>query len=189
MFAATSLDLGDAFQFSVMRFGDDRGGFVKYMSEGVREQLPNFQIREVFITSSHRGVVRGLHFQDPPRPQAKLVAVISGSVYEVVVDLRVGSPTYGNFAEFEMSAPKSSTSQVCGLFVPIGFAHGYAVLEDDTQVLYCADEDFDPVLDSGISWQSVRAAWPFEDPILSAKDKDLPQLEDYCSQFNYSEQA
>ena len=135
---------------------------------------------------SHRGVVRGLHFQAPPFAQAKLVRCVRGAVLDVAVDIRVGSPTYGRHVAVEISAANRRQ-----IFLPKGIAHGFAVLEDDTVFQYKCDNYYAPAADGGIdlSDPALGIDWPFapEEMILSDKDRRHPRLSEWTSPFKYEE--
>ncbi len=131
---------------------------------------------------SSRGVVRGLHFQRPPHAQAKLVRVVEGCVLDVVVDLRVGSPTYGKYLALELSAENHRQ-----LFVPSGFAHGYAVLSPSATFMYKCDNYYAPQSEGGIAWDDPDLAidWQIDLAELNLSVKDLchPRLADFESPF------
>ncbi len=163
-------------------FGDHRGFFLEtYVFERFREA----GIASVFTQDNHScsreaGVLRGLHFQNPPFAQSKLVRATRGSVFDVAVDLRSGSSTFGEWFGITLSAENFTM-----LFVPAGFAHGFCTLEPDTHVQYKVDAPYSPTHDSGIIWNDPRIAvdWPVGSPILSAKDSALPQLSERPSPF------
>ena len=133
-------------------------------------------------SKSCRGVVRGLHFQKPPYAQAKLVRVVKGKVLDVAVDLRKGSPTYGKYVAVELS--EDNHRQV---YIPKGFAHGFAVLEDETIFQYKCDEYYEPKSEGAIAWDDpdIGIDWelPLVDVVLSEKDKNHPRLKDFDSPF------
>ncbi|MDZ7611642.1 MAG: dTDP-4-dehydrorhamnose 3,5-epimerase [Candidatus Moranbacteria bacterium] len=154
-------------------FGDHRGFFLESYS---KKKFQEVGIENEFVQDNHsksekKGVLRGLHFQKPPHAQAKLVRVTKGSVYDVIVDLRKNSPTYGRWQGFELSE-----KNFLMLFVPKGFAHAFCTLEPETEFLYKVDDFYAPECDSGIVWNDPGLAieWPVEDPILSEKDQELP---------------
>jgi dTDP-4-dehydrorhamnose 3,5-epimerase len=130
------------------------------------------------------GTLRGLHFQRPPHAQAKLVRCVRGIVYDVVVDLRRGSPTYSQWEAVKLSA--SGGEQ---LYLPVGFAHGFVTLTPDAEIMYKVSDFYAPECDGGIRWDDPMIAvnWPVppSGPLLSDKDAKLPYLKDFDSPFNY----
>lgn len=157
-FSKFPTSLSDCFLIETEIFWDDRGFFMETYS---RVEFEKIGISVDFIQDNHskskRWVLRGLHFQIQ-KPQTKLVRVISGSVYDVVVDLRKDSPTFGKWEGFIISGENKKM-----LFVPRGFAHGFLTLEDDTEFLYKCDDFYDPEYESWILWN---------DPILNINWKD-----------------
>ncbi len=120
-----------------------------------------------------KGVVRGLHFQRDPWSQAKLVWVVTGAVFDVIVDMRPGSRTYLRWESFELTAEVPRM-----LFIPRGFAHGFCTLEENTRVFYKVDAPYRPDVEGGIRWDDpdLAIAWPTSSPIVSEKDAGLPLL-------------
>jgi dTDP-4-dehydrorhamnose 3,5-epimerase len=160
---------------------DDRGVLVKTYHESWFEQLGIPLIwPEHFYTRSNRRVIRGLHFQVPPAAFDKLVYCVHGKALDVVVDLRIGSPTYGEFEMFHFNDEYWS-----GLFIPKGLAHGFAALSDATVLAYATSTVYDPVREAGIRWDSLPIPWPIDDPIVSSRDAALPAFSDYVSPFTY----
>jgi dTDP-4-dehydrorhamnose 3,5-epimerase len=123
-----------------------------------------------------------LHYQAPPRAQAKLVRVIQGEVFDVAVDLRVGSPTFGRWVGGVLSGDDGAT-----LYIPEGFAHGYQCLSEHSELVYKVSSEFDAGLDGGIAWddETVGIPWPLANPSLSARDRSLPSLAESNSPFTY----
>jgi len=165
--------------------GDHRGFFLETFRRDTLEQagLPCDFVQDNHARSADAGVLRGLHFQLPPATQAKLVWVTRGSVYDVAVDLRADSPTYGHWFAETLSA-----SNFKRLLVPRGFAHGYMTLEPDTEFQYKVDAYYAPHLDAGIAYNdpSLAIPWPLPagtSPILSEKDRNLPLLADFRTPF------
>lgn len=163
-------------------FEDERGFFMETYSKKVLEEAG---IQADFVQDNHsmsvtKGVLRGLHFQKPPHTQAKFVRVTKGSVYDVIVDLRKDSPTFGKWEGFELSDKNKRM-----LFVPRGFAHGFVTLEDYTEFQYKVDNVYAPESDSGLIWNDpdLNIFWPVENPILSEKDKKLQNFKDFNSPF------
>lgn len=163
-------------------FGDDRGFFMESWS---RKTFANLGLDLDFVQDNHscsaRGVLRGLHYQQP-KPQGKLVRVTSGRAWDVAVDLRAGSATYGKWGGIELSAQNKRM-----LWVPPGFAHGFVSLEDGTDFLYKCTDFYDPANEHSLMWNDpeVGIEWPLEgiDPQLSAKDmlgKPLNEVEPFA---------
>jgi len=144
---------------------------------------PEF-VQDNFARSS-RGVLRGLHFQRPPQAQGKLVQVTRGAVWDVGVDLRVGSPAYGSWAGVELA---EGTGRM--LYLPPGLAHGYMVLSEVADLAYKVTAEYAPELDTGIRWDDpqIGVGWPFQDPTLSQKDLELPFLGEITSPFLFVEE-
>ncbi|KKR22099.1 MAG: dTDP-4-dehydrorhamnose 3,5-epimerase [Candidatus Moranbacteria bacterium GW2011_GWA2_39_41] len=163
-------------------FQDERGFFMETYSE---KDFKAAGIDANFVQDNHamsvtKGVLRGLHFQLPGHTQAKLVRVTKGAVYDVIVDLRKDSQTYGKWEAFELTA-----KNFWMLFVPRGFAHGYCTLEDYTEFQYKCDDFYAPTQDSGIAWNDpdLKIYWPIEEPILSEKDQKQQFFRDFNSPF------
>lgn len=138
--------------------------------------------RQDNVTRSRRGVLRGLHYQLPPAEQGKLVGVVRGSIFDVAVDLRRGSPTFGEWVGRTLD---DETAEM--LWIPAGFAHGYAVLSEIADVSYKATGTFQPELARGLAWDDpdVGIDWPIGEPILSAQDQRQPSFADCETTFRY----
>lgn len=167
-------------------FNDARGYFVEtYSLRAARDAgiVAEF-VQDNQALSLKRGTVRALHFQVPPKVQAKLVRVLRGSIYDVAVDLRAGSPSYGRWVAATLTARGGEQ-----IFVPRGFAHGYCTLEDDTEVAYKVDDYYAPDCERGIAWNDpdLNIGWPISaaDAVLSDKDCKLPRFADFASPFRY----
>lgn len=163
-------------------FEDERGFFLESYSQ---KEFEKQGIDANFVQDNHsksvkKGVLRGLHFQSPPYTQSKLLRVIKGSVYDVVLDLRKNSPTFGQWEGFTLSAENFDM-----LYVPKGFAHGFCTLEDDTEFLYKTDEFYVPESEGGIIWNDpdLKIDWPVENPILKERDKNWPEFKTFNSPF------
>jgi dTDP-4-dehydrorhamnose 3,5-epimerase len=165
-------------------FADDRGSFSETWN---RRAFRDAGIDAEFVQDNHAksasaGTVRGLHYQAPPHAQGKLVRVVRGAIFDVAVDIRKGSPTYGQWVGATLSA--ENTHQ---LWVPAGFAHGYATLEDETEVLYKVTGFYAPECEGGILWNDPDLAidWPVDttSALLSEKDLKLPGFRDFVSPF------
>lgn len=158
---------------------DSRGRFSKvYSSELQRELDEPMHWRECFWTHSKPGVVRGMHFQLPPSACSKLVWCVAGSAFDVVLDLRIDSPTYRAVATFTLDAENRSA-----VFVPAGCAHGFATGDVGAVMCYLTDRDHDPSLDSGVRWDSLPIDWSVPHPEVSLRDAALPSIEDFESPF------
>ena len=156
---------------------DARGQFVESFQKGVFAEQTGLSIDFIQDNEvvSHQGVVRGLHMQNDPHGQAKLIRVVQGKIYDVAVDLRKNSSSYGKWFGVELSA-KNQTQ----LFLPKGFAHGYSVLSEIVIVQYKVDAPYNPQAESGIRYNDpdLGIDWQVDNPILSEKDQKLPFLKD-----------
>ncbi len=162
-------------------FEDDRGYFYEPYNKKV---LADAGINDDFMqdnqSQSQKDVVRGLHFQNPPYAQSKLVRVIQGSVWDVAVDIRKKSPTYGQFYGLELNAKNKTI-----LYIPEGFAHGFKTLENDTVFLYKCSRLYNKASEDSIRWNDpdLKITWDIESPVLSEKDKNAGLFKDFKSQF------
>lgn len=166
----------EAALFELVVRGDDRGRFLEtYRRERYRELGLDFEIVQSNVSVSAKGVLRGLHAQ-MPSPQGKLVTVLAGRVWDVIVDARLGSPRYGEREGFDLSAENGRQ-----LWVPPGFLHGFLSQEDGSLLSYHVDAAYDPAGDFSVRWDDpdLGIGWPLETaPILSAKDEAAPLLRD-----------
>lgn len=179
-FIKTSLD--GAWLIKSQVFEDERGFFLEPYSKRKFEKLG---IDMEFLQDNHsksveKGVLRGLHFQKPPHTQSKLVRVTKGAAYDVMVDLRKTSKTYGKWEAFHLN-----NRNKLSLFVPKGFAHGFCTVENDTEFMYKVDSFYVPESEDGIIWndETLGIQWPTDKPILSAKDSKLQQFKQFKSPF------
>jgi dTDP-4-dehydrorhamnose 3,5-epimerase len=160
-------------------FQDMRGCFVKTFHRDAFGQLGlDFEPREEFFSISAKGVLRGMHFQLPPVAHAKLVYCIVGRVLDVVVDLRRNSPTFGHSCVRELGAANREM-----FFIPVGFAHGFLALEENSTMVYQTSTVHSPAHDAGVHWDSFGFDWPVKTPVLSERDKKFPALRDFQSPF------
>lgn len=156
-------------------FQDDRGFFRETyrQSDFVAAGIPG-----AFVQDNHshsvRGVVRGLHYQNPPQAQGKLICVLRGRIFDVAVDIRRGSPTFGRWVGQDLGENGSL------LYIPPGFAHGFCALSEEADVLYKVTAEYNAALDRGIAWNDpgIAVRWPVAAPVLSPKDARLPLLKD-----------
>ena len=167
------------------RFGDHRGFFAETYSRRVYAELG---IDVEFVQDNHSlsaavGTVRGLHFQMPPHAQAKLVRCGRGAIFDVAVDIRKGSPTFGQSVGYELSAENGAQ-----VFVPAGFAHGFMTLQPDSEIIYKCSDYYAPETEGAVRWDdpAVGIDWPLQgDAILSDKDVVAPILADLDSPFQF----
>lgn len=168
-----------------VRHGDARGFFSEVYREDVlrRHGIDLHFVQENHSYSAANGVLRGLHFQTPPAAQAKLVRCARGAIYDVAVDIRRGSPTFGQHVAVVLSAKEGNQ-----LLVPEGFAHGFCTVEPDTEVLYKVNSYYSPENDRGLAWddRTIGIRWPLSgEPQLSDKDRHHPTLADLPAYFSY----
>lgn len=182
MFELFQTPIAGCYEIQPKVLSDERGCFVKtfHRTEFARHDLQT-DFDEEYYSVSHAGVIRGLHFQLPPMDHVKVVYCVSGSVFDAVVDLRIGSPTYGQSFSTQLSAAKGN-----GLYIPQGFAHGFAVTSETAILMYKVSTVYSPEHDSGILWNSANISWPISDPILSTRDQSFTPLCDFDSPFHYS---
>jgi dTDP-4-dehydrorhamnose 3,5-epimerase len=171
------------------RFADPRGVFVETYNErdfaavGIKDRF----VQDNWVSSPRPHTVRGLHFQVPPHAQAKLVSCTRGAIFDVAVDLRRGSPSFGHWI-----AARLDPASCAQLYVPAGFAHGYCTIEPNSEVTYKVSALYAPETERGILWNDpgLGIAWPTRQAqaLLSAKDVQLPGLAEYDSPFTYDGQ-
>ena len=182
-------ELKDCYIIEPAVFGDNRGYFSPYFIQKDFDELGFEKVVQTNRSKSGKGVLRGLHFQKEPMTQAKIVEVISGAAIDVVVDMRVGSPTYGKSTAVLLT-PYDKDKEGSGrqLFVPRGFAHGFAVLSETAIFQYKCDNFYAPQADGGISIldESLEIDWkiPTDKALLSEKDLKLALLKDFDSPFS-----
>jgi dTDP-4-dehydrorhamnose 3,5-epimerase len=180
-FIFTKLSIPDVQLIEPKVFQDGRGFFLEtykhseFIQAGIAEHFTqdNYSLSE-------KGVLRGLHYQKHPHGQGKLVRCVKGRIFDVAVDIRKGSPTYGKWVGAELSEDNNHL-----LFVPAGFAHGFQVLSGFAEVFYKCTAEYAPGADRGILWNDpdIAIRWPMADPLLSAKDTVQPLLKDADNNF------
>lgn len=182
--------MSDNFQIEGLRvihprvFGDDRGYFFESYNAASFEAETG--LRKRFVqdneSKSMKGVLRGLHFQVGPKAQAKLVRVIQGSVLDVAVDLRKGSPSYGQYQAVLLSGENKKQ-----FYIPEGFAHGFLTLEDNSIFAYKCSDSYSPEHEMSLRWNDpdLNIDWGVEAPLLSPKDAEAPFFKDFHSPFTY----
>lgn len=136
---------------------------------------------EEYYSVSHKNVLRGMHFQSPPKEHTKLVYCVFGEVIDAVVDLRIGSPAYGKFELFDLSAEKANI-----IYISPGLAHGFYVVSEKAILLYKVSTMYSPEYDTGIHWNSVSIPWPNKTPIVSQRDDKLSPFLEFRSPFFYA---
>ena len=165
-------------------YEDERGNFVKPFHEGqLAEHGISMDVKEEFFSTSVAGVLRGMHFQLPPHAHQKLVYCITGRVLDVLLDLRNGSPTYGKSCAVELSAVNRHI-----VHIPVGFAHGFLSLEDNSCLVYKTDSVHAPSSDAGILWNSFGYQWPTDmELVISERDNIHLSFSKFQSPFNIAD--
>ena len=169
---ATRLSIPDVILFTPKVFGDDRGFFFESFNERTFQELTGLKVN--FVQDNHsksqKGVLRGLHYQLPPKAQGKLVRVVEGEVFDVAVDIRKSSPYFGKWVGQLLSAENKQQ-----MWIPEGFAHGFVTLSDTAEFLYKTTNYYAPEYEQCIAWDDVEIGvyWPLvEKPVLSGKDQN-----------------
>lgn len=168
-----ALPLRDAYLIELEKIDDVRGSFTRtYCVDELHHNNISFHIIQSSISyNAKRATLRGLHYQTEPYAEQKIVYCIKGSIFDVMVDMRPGSPTKGKWFSAELSADQKN-----GFFIPKGFAHGFQTLCDDCEVLYLISTPYSPDAAQGIRWNdpTLAIAWPFSEAIISERDQQLP---------------
>ena len=176
-------------KISIVRHSDHRGFFEESYN---RRKYKDHGIDVEFVQDNHSfsievGTLRGLHFQAPPHAQAKLVSCVRGAIFDVAVDIRLGSKTYGQWEAYELTAESSDQ-----LYIPIGYAHGFLTLQPNTEILYKCSDYYAPESEGSILWSdpTIKIAWPDVDiSNISAKDSTASSLKDFTSPFIFEENS
>ncbi len=184
-FSFRRLEIPDVVLIESQRFHDERGAFLEaykhsaFAAHGIAGPFVQDN-----LSQSRRHVLRGLHYQKSPAAQAKLLLVVRGEIFDVVVDIRRGSPTYGRWAGVTLSAGAGPQM----LYVPVGFAHGFVVLSEEATVVYKTTAEYAPELERGIRWNdpALNIAWPVASPMLNARDAGLPALAEADHDFVFT---
>jgi len=186
-FAFKRLEIPEVVLIEPKVFEDGRGFFMETY------KMPDFVaagIKGNFVQENHsrstRGVLRGLHYQNPPFAQGKLVRVVRGEIFDVSVDIRKGSPTWGQWVGVILSEENKNS-----VYVPEAFAHGFCVLSEIAEVIYKTTNVYSAESEAGIIWndEDLNIEWPVKEPILSEKDEKLPSLKNADIRFYYKEEA
>jgi dTDP-4-dehydrorhamnose 3,5-epimerase len=177
----TECRLPGCFLLEFPNFRDHRGLFVKSFQRSVFEERGlECNFTESFYTESGENVLRGMHFQVPPADHAKLVYCMSGSIWDVALDLRIGSPTFGEHEAYDLSAKYNNAA-----YLPRGIAHGFFVRSAPAVVVYHVTSEHTPAHDKGIRWDSFGAKWPQSAPVVSLRDESLIPFAQFESPFRF----
>lgn len=184
-FSFHQLEIPEVILVEIESIKDERGFFTELYknSEFSKNSISHNFVQENYSHSSF-GVLRGLHYQKHPKPQGKLVIVLRGKIFDVAVDIRQGSPSYGKWVSAILSSDNLHM-----LYVPSGFAHGFCVLSETADVVYKVTEEYAPECERGIIWNdpTIDIKWPVAEPLLSIKDAQLPQINDADINFILNE--
>jgi dTDP-4-dehydrorhamnose 3,5-epimerase len=175
----------DVMLITPQRFEDDRGFFAETWSRSAMDAagLAFDFVQDNHSLSREAGTIRGLHFQAPPHAQDKLVRCTRGAILDVAVDIRVGSPTYGQWVKIELTATNGHQ-----LLIPQGFLHGFVTLQPDSEVQYKCSDYYAPECDGSVRWDSLGIDWGLTDlPVLSAKDATAMPFSDFQSPFVFDD--
>lgn len=162
-------------------FQDERGQFLElYKATDFKANGVNAGFVQINQSTSRQNVLRGLHYQNNPKAQGKLVTVTKGEIFDVAVDIRKGSPMYGKWVGRTLDA---ATKHM--LFIPAGFAHGFCVLSEEADITYYCTEEYSPGDEGGIIWNdpTINIEWPVQSPLISQKDLEFPGLEEAKNNF------
>ncbi len=174
-----SLSLSDACLLEVPAFTDERGIFVKaFHDTTLRQAGIEFILKESYYSHSHKDVIRGMHFQLPPHQHSKIVFCPKGAILDVILDLRKGSATYGQYHAEELS---EGNHLAC--YVPEGFAHGFKALTNEALTYYLVSSEYAQESDSGVRWDSFGFEWKCTSPLMSARDRSFMTLDEFHSPF------
>ena len=180
-FSFKKLSIPDVMIIEPQIFPDDRGVFLEIFKESIfKENGINLEFVQDNYSQSVKDVLRGLHYQKQPKAQAKVVTVLSGKIFDVAVDIRKNSPTYGKWVGEILSEQNHKL-----LYVPEGFAHGFCVSSEKASVLYKVTQEYSPENDKGIIWNDpeLDIIWPTKKPLVSKKDSQLPSLKNIDNNF------
>lgn len=174
-----ALKIPGLYKIHFFKSEDSRGDFVKtFHKENFGKIGIDLEIRENFYSTSHKDVIRGMHFQTPPYQHNKLVFALQGDIVDVVLDLRKHSPTFGSYEAIQLS-DKSAT----GLYIPEGLAHGFISKSESSILYYLTSREYAPKHDTGIRFDSFGYDWEIENPIVSQRDLDFESFKDFQSPF------
>jgi dTDP-4-dehydrorhamnose 3,5-epimerase len=175
------LSIPGVFEIDLFHAGDDRGMFVKpYHKKTLQDRGLVSEFQESFYSTNAKGVIRGMHFQHPPHDHAKIVYCTNGKLLDVILDIRIGSPTFGKFDTLELSGTNYKAA-----YLPVGVAHGFCVLEDNTTMIYFTSTMHAASSDDGIACDSFGMNWPVQNLIQSERDLAFQKFPNFESPFIY----
>ncbi|MBE3128776.1 MAG: dTDP-4-dehydrorhamnose 3,5-epimerase [Actinobacteria bacterium] len=171
------------FEIKLKPYEDERGFFMRVYDDIT---FKKYKIHKKWVQENHslsveKGVIRGMHFQLPPHSEAKLIRIINGKIYDVFIDLRKDSPTFGQWDSMVLSADNKKM-----IYIPRGFAHGFCTLTNNCEVLYKVDNYYAPDSEGGIKWndQDLNVDWPVkDDPIISEKDANAKSFKEFVDKY------
>jgi dTDP-4-dehydrorhamnose 3,5-epimerase len=176
--------IAGVFEIQLTPRRDERGFFMRVYDEEIfkKNGLLCHWVQENHSLSEQKGVIRGLHFQFPPFAETKLIRCIRGVIYDVFVDLRKESSSFGKWGSVELSADKHNM-----IFIPRGFAHGFCTLTDESEVVYKVDNPYTPEAECGLLWNDsdLKIVWPVQRPLLSEKDAQNLTLQAFIKKYKY----
>jgi dTDP-4-dehydrorhamnose 3,5-epimerase len=182
-FTFTKLEIPEVILVEAKSFSDDRGFFLENYKESdfIKNGIDTKFVQDN-VSRSAKDVIRGLHYQKNPKAQAKLVSVIKGEIFDVAVDIRKNSPTFGKWVSETLSDENHKS-----LYVPEGFAHGFCVKSDVADVLYKVNQEYSAENERSLIWNdgNLRIQWPIQNPLLTKKDSQSPSLENIDNNFLY----
>lgn len=179
MFHFKPLPLSGAFLITLPCFEDNRGNFTKAFQHSIFHHAGiDFRLQESYFSLSKKDVIRGMHFQTPPHQHAKIVYCPTGSILDVIVDLRRDSSTFGQYVATELSGENH-----LAYYIPEGFAHGFKALTNDAMTYYLVSSEYSKDQDTGIRYDSIGIDWQCDAPVLSERDLSFPSLKDFESPF------
>jgi dTDP-4-dehydrorhamnose 3,5-epimerase len=168
----------DVYEITLHPIRDERGYFMRTFDEKIFKEhgISNIWVQENHSFSRNKGIIRGLHFQFPPHAETKLVRCLRGTIYDVFVDFRKGSSSFGKWDSIELSEDNGKV-----IYIPKGFAHGFCTLADDCHVLYKVDSPYEAGSEGGIVWNdsTLDIQWPVRNPILSLKDTKQMRFDEF----------
>jgi len=182
MLKTQTIPLPGAQVIDLPAFADNRGAFVKTFNDSLfRESGICFGLKESYFSVSAKDVIRGMHFQTPPHQHAKIVFCPVGAILDVIVDLRKGSPAYGQHYAQVLSAENHKA-----YYIPEGFAHGFKSLTEGAVTYYLVSSEYSQPHDTGILYNSIGFDWQLQEPVISARDLSFPALEAFDSPFVFN---